>query len=159
VISESFRKVREPPKVRVGRIAIGNDDLFRHAYPLRFWSFCGLRVRRFIAVAIPLVVMAIAAEQVGVARRRAEPRWIDRHHTIGAIAGERWRFCADGLGLHQARYVFARRPQVGACASDLAASQFSSKVTPAMAAGVTYKLWEMGDLFDKAFEAAEKRAA
>jgi hypothetical protein len=38
---------------------------------------------------------------------------------------------------------------------------FALKVTPAMAAGVTDRLWEMSDVVDllEAFEASQKRAA
>src|SRR5712691_4187345 len=55
---------------------------------------------------------------------------------------------ACSVALHAMYYNFVRIHQ-------------TLKVTPAMAAGVTDRLWEMGDLVDmvEAFEEAEKRAA
>jgi hypothetical protein len=55
---------------------------------------------------------------------------------------------ACSVALHAMYYNFVRIHQ-------------TLKVTPAMAAGVTDRLWEMGDLIDmlEAFESARKRAA
>jgi hypothetical protein len=55
---------------------------------------------------------------------------------------------AHSMALHFLYYNFARLHQ-------------TLKVTPAMAAGVTQRLWEMTDVVEmiEAWEAAEKRAA
>jgi hypothetical protein len=64
--------------------------------------------------------------------------------------------------------AFSKKVENHACAVALHAMYYNFvhihqtlKVTPAMAAGVTDRLWEMSDVVDllEAFEAARKRAA
>ena len=64
--------------------------------------------------------------------------------------------------------AFSKKVENHACAVALHAMYYNFvrihqtlKVTPAMAAGVTDRLWEMSDVADllEAFEAAQKRAA
>jgi hypothetical protein len=85
-----------------------------------------------------------------VLRRTPEPHYADAHAParLTNAFSKKVENHACAVALHAMYYNFVRIHQ-------------TLKVTPAMAAGVTDRLWEMNDVVEplEAFETAQKRAA
>jgi hypothetical protein len=126
-------------RIRVERISTSSEMMLAIVHLLGMYIADLIKSRRRLEVE-----NLFLRHQLNIALRRTPQRLTRLTNAFSKKVANH----AHAMALHFLYYNFVRIHQ-------------TLKVTPAMAAGVTDRLWEMGDVVDllEAFETAQKRAA